>query len=276
MTLKFLNRIAHQLKQTFKILGVTSCLILPMQLHAQEAIQNYPTWRNFPSQVKDSYRNFYKKQNGILLGLGFGMGALMANTSIDQSIADWYQKQVRSTTTNCLSTNFKVFGNNKDVLIGFAAIAGASLALHQTQPGRYMGKFSQRYLAGLLVGLPPLLITQNLTGADRPYNHNGSHWQPLKHDHGVSGHAFLGALPFLTLSNMTNQPILKSGLVLTSTLTGLSRINDNAHYASQVGLGWLIAYLSARSVAYNSSSSVEITPFVDEEGTTGLGVSKSF
>lgn len=276
MTLKFLNRIHFKLNHYLKILSFTGCLILPIQSHAQSISQDYPKWGNFPSRVKDSYKSFYQKQNGIILGLGFGVGALMANTSIDQSIADWYQKQARSNTTNRLSTNFKVFGNNKDVLIGFASITGASILLRQTHPGQLMGEFSQRYLAGLLVGLPPLLITQNLTGADRPYNNNGSHWQPLKHDHGVSGHAFLGALPFLTLSSMTHQPILKSGLMITSTLTGVSRINDNAHYASQVGLGWLIAYLSVRSVNHNGTSSIEITPFVDQEGTTGIGVSKSF
>jgi hypothetical protein len=33
-----------------------------------------------------------------------------------------------------------------------------------------------------------------------------------------------------------------------STVTGLSRINDDRHYFSQVALGWYLAYLSCAAV----------------------------
>jgi hypothetical protein len=47
---------------------------------------------------------------------------------------------------------------------------------------------------------------------------------------------------------MSETPLLRYTLFAASTLPGLSRINSNAHYFSQVLLGWTIAYLSADSV----------------------------
>jgi hypothetical protein len=53
----------------------------------------------------------------------------------------------------------------------------------------------------------------------------------------------------LTAAKMTDNPFLKYPLYVGSTLTGLSRINDNKHYFSQAVLGWWIAFLAVNSVA---------------------------
>ncbi len=58
----------------------------------------------------------------------------------------------------------------------------------------------------------------------------------------------MGAVPFITAAKMTDNPTIKAFLYLSSTLCGLSRINDNAHYFSQSALGWWLAYLAAISV----------------------------
>ncbi len=54
-----------------------------------------------------------------------------------------------------------------------------------------------------LVGAPAMLLMQNVTGGSRPEEmDHGSKWDPFHDDNGVSGHAFMGAVPFLTLANM--------------------------------------------------------------------------
>jgi membrane-associated phospholipid phosphatase len=48
---------------------------------------------------------------------------------------------------------------------------------------------------------------------------------------------------------MTEHRLLRSFLYAGSTLCGLSRINDDAHYPSQSAAGWWLAYLACRSVS---------------------------
>jgi hypothetical protein len=59
----------------------------------------------------------------------------------------------------------------------------------------------------------------------------------------------MGSLPFITAAKMTDSLGLKAGWYAASMLAPLSRINDNAHYLSQVALGWWTAYLAASAVA---------------------------
>jgi hypothetical protein len=47
---------------------------------------------------------------------------------------------------------------------------------------------------------------------------------------------------------MTDSPLWKTAFYAGSTLPGISRINDDAHYASQAVLGWWLAYLAASAV----------------------------
>jgi len=49
-------------------------------------------------------------------------------------------------------------------------------------------------------------------------------------------------------------------------LAGLSRINDDEHYFSQVALGWWIAYLAADSVDKTDKLKVNITPCLIQDG----------
>jgi hypothetical protein len=55
---------------------------------------------------------------------------------------------------------------------------------------------------------------------------------------------------------MSENPYVEEIWYGLSTLTGLSRINDNAHYFSQAALGWYLAYLSCEVVSKVDSMSV--------------------
>ena len=68
-----------------------------------------------------------------------------------------------------------------------------------------LGEWGDRSLRGVLLGTPPLLITQRLLGGSRPgENREASEWQPFEDNNAVSGHAFMGAIPFLTAMQMTD------------------------------------------------------------------------
>ena len=98
-----------------------------------------------------------------------------------------------------------------------------------------------------------MLLFQRTIGSDRPAADN-SRWKLFANATGVSGHAFVGAIPFLAAESMTDNPWLKGIFITASTATAISRINDNMHYFSQVGLGWLIAWLSTRAVSRTDDS----------------------
>ena len=48
---------------------------------------------------------------------------------------------------------------------------------------------------------------------------------------------------------MVENPWAKGGLYVCSTFVGFSRMTDNAHYPSQVFLGWYLAFASSVAVS---------------------------
>lgn len=115
---------------------------------------------------------------------------------------------------------------------------------------------------------------QYLTGAGRPSDiRDLSYWHPFKASNGASGHAFMGAVPFLTLAGMTDDPLAKCLFYACSPWTGISRINDNLHYLSEVWLGWWMAWLSCDAVNKTEAGkrSIAITPLCTPE-MNGVGL----
>jgi membrane-associated phospholipid phosphatase len=138
------------------------------------------------------------------------------------------------------------------------------------------GEFASRTTRAYLVGTPTLLLTQSIIGAGRPiFDDPTSRWQPFKYDKGVSGHAFVGAMPFITLAQMSDNFWLKTGFYTCSTFTAWSRFNDGAHYFSQCLGGWYLAYLSCRAVSKTEYQLIPrgLTVFpIMEPRTTGIGL----
>ena len=111
------------------------------------------------------------------------------------------------------------------------------------------------------------LFLQKAVGASRP-KEDDSHWRPFNDNNGVSGHSFMGAVPFLAATTMTEHGYVKYPLFLGSMLCGFSRINDNCHYFSQATLGWWVAYLavSCGEARENGERQVFICPRVFADG----------
>lgn len=205
------------------------------------------TKRSLSDTIINDYKNLYtSKDRWLRLGVAFGVGGIMANTSIDERIKKWYQDDVRSPQTDKVASVVKEFGNGK-ITIPVALLA-SSITLFK--PDSTIGNWGAYTSRAYIAGAPLLLSTQVLTGASRPdekdYN---SKWHPFKDSNGVSGHAFMGAVPFLTLAYMYKDNLyIKYISYAASFLTAWSRVNDNAHYASQAGLGWYLAYESVDAV----------------------------
>lgn len=196
--------------------------------------------------------NFYSPESLTLLGSGLIVGGAMANTSIDQQIHSHFQSSVRGATSDDWFETLhgsKELGNGKYTLPVFAAAWAVGEILPDSEIAAIGGRWGDRSLRGFLVGAPSLIVLQQFTGGSRPTEiTEGSEWHPLRDNNGISGHSFMGSLPFITAAKMTNNQGLKLMYFAVSTLAPLSRVNDNAHYPSQVALGWWMAYLAASAI----------------------------
>lgn len=203
--------------------------------------------------IKADTQHFYSAEQWTRLGIAFGVGGVMANTSADQAIQDWYQDHVRNSSTDDFAAVVKEFGGWKYMVPVSLAAAGIGLAFPQNT-GSTIGAWGEKTFRAYLVAAPAMFVGQHLTGASRPGERdNASHWRPFHDNNGVSGHAFTGAVPFITLAKMTRNPFIRYASYAASVLTAWSRVNDNAHYTSQVLLGWYIGYAAADAVATSSS-----------------------
>lgn len=200
-------------------------------------------WCQWGHHVALDYKHFYSTGNLLKLGGGFAVGAVVANTSLDQNWSNYYQRHWRSADTNSVSVQFKKLGAPMFALSYVGGYALGKLFHDQT-----ITTWGERSMRALIVGLPPMWLMQKVTGAYRPSENKNSYWHFWNEDHGVSGHAFMGAIPFMTAASMSHNVVLKSAFYLGATFAGLSRINDNRHYPSQVLLGWWMAYLAVNSV----------------------------
>lgn len=211
--------------------------------------------------VRD-HKHYYSLRNGILLAAGGGAAGVLAHSHADDWIHhDFYPDLVRDARTNQYVNavhSMKVLGEGKYAFPVYAvAAAGSWLADGEGALG-VGGKWSERSLRSVLVGGPPLLAMQRVLGASRP-DEARPHWDPFDDENAVSGHAFMGAVPFITAAQMSENPWLRGGFYAGSSLAGLSRINDGDHYSSQVLMGWWMAYLAARSVD-RTETNLYVTP----------------
>ncbi|MBS3741919.1 MAG: phosphatase PAP2 family protein [Candidatus Cloacimonetes bacterium] len=198
------------------------------------------------------------------MALSFSGAALFANSSWDQNVQNWYQRKCRTSFTDKVSNGFKFFGEGY-YLVPFSLLT-ASMSYIPTKSATIstIAEWGENSSRAYLVGAPFLLLAQRATGASRPSEGDGnSQWDFFADENGFSGHAFIGAVPFLSLAELhgSDKRIYWSSLIL-STLPALSRINDNKHYFSQAFLGWFIALRAVGAVSVYEEQNFAIYPIL--------------
>jgi len=234
-------------------------------------------WHALWPEIKQDYRNYYSWRNAAWLAAGFGLGAALANTDVDQHIRNWYQDDVRSSGTDDFAHIAKGFGNGEYVIGMMTAGWLAGEMAYDTPCGDALSQWGLRGLRSAIVGTPPMLLMQYVTGGSRPgETGHSSHWQPFSDNNGVSGHSFACGLLFINAAKMSDEWPLKLGFYGLSTMAGWSRINDDAHYTSQVILGWWMAYCACTVVDdTNQNRNWMITP-LPMPGAAGLAVTYQY
>jgi hypothetical protein len=209
--------------------------------------------------IWEDYLNYYTVPSLGRLALGIAAAAPLANTSADRSIRDWYQNKVRDPSADHYALAVKNFGEYTYAIPVYfgAALGGKALegidslftedGSFVSEVGLVTNEWGKRCIRALAVGTPMVGVFQVVLGSNRP-TLGSSYWNPFNSSHGVSGHAYIGSIPFLTAASMTDRLYLQIPLVFGSCLAGWSRIHTDDHYFSQVCLGWWMGFLAVRSV----------------------------
>lgn len=244
------------------------------------------TFLYFGNRARDKiftdFENFYRRDvlanyGTLLLGAG-----VVANTKMDRHFQNWYQRHIRCSFTNEFSEFSKTFGEGK-IFIPIVVTSACVYRFRQERFGfvdrrRPLGDFFDRTARGYAVGMPLLLATQITLGGNRP-REGSSYWKPFSgEDHTASGHAFIGAIPFITAAHMSDGYLAKGIFYTLSIIPAWSRINDDAHFLSQSVLGWYIAYLSVRAISETEGmkplpKGLTIFPVAESNGAVGIGFS---
>lgn len=254
-------------------------ILLNAPVYAQNSTQTMGKVLNISTVAWDTvindYKEFYSVHRLKRMGVAFAAGAVVANTHTDAMFQKWYQTDIRSGTTDDIAAINKNFGEYRYVLPVTLAAALVDNMVQGTEYNNTVGRWGKRTMRAYLLGTPLLWATQNITGASRPVANRGSDWRPFKDSHGVSGHSFVGAVPFLVMAGMADQnKVLKTFFYAASTAAAISRINDNAHYLSQAALGWYLAWESTDAVLDRErrEKSYAVQPMMLQDG---YGVSVS-
>jgi len=243
---------------------LAALLIFPCDLRAESEVGGRIA--EIKDNILQDYKNFYSGENLVKLALGLGVSAILANTSADKEIRQWYQDEVRCDSSDDFGDVVQEFGDlakTAPFFVGAVILGGLT---KNTEFGSVIDEWGWRSIRTLIVGAPQLVLWQNALGSSRPQEGGVSRWRPFQDNNAASGHSFLGAVPFLSAAQMTDNFYLKNLFYAASTFSGISRINKDSHYTSQVVLGWWLAYLACSSVDNTEEQKFIITPFLLRDG----------
>ncbi len=102
-------------------------------------------------EIKQDYRNYYSWDNFGMLVAGFSVGAVFANTNIDQTLRNEYQDHVRSAGSDQFAHWAKEFGTGGVMLPAMAAGWLTGEVFYESPLGGAIGEWGDRSLrsAGL-------------------------------------------------------------------------------------------------------------------------------
>lgn len=222
--------------------------------------------------ITSEYAQFYSPDRLTRFAVVLSSASLLANTSADENVHEWYQGGVRSSGSDSVSRVSKLFGEGSVMipLSMIAASAGHFFDSDDSEEPSSIEEWGERTRRAYALGAPALLMLQGMTGGTRPGNSpTGARWNPYAADNGVSGHAFIGAVPFLSLARMhEDEPALKYAFYALSGLAAWSRVNDDDHYLSQAVLGWYLAWEATEEsrTVRRKPDSWTIRPTVSSDG----------
>ncbi len=225
------------------------------------------------------YQNLFSYRSIGLLGVSLATAGALANTPADTRFTHWNDQHINGALSNEAAKDFKFFGDGQYMIPLFVVTAFSGPFLEDSIPAfGPVGQWGNRSIQAMLATGPMTIFFNQALGSSRPVADEGSKWRPFHDSHGVSGHAFMGAIPFLTAASMTDNYAAKTTLFLLSFGAGWSRIHDDQHYLSEVLMGWSLAWIGVDAVNRTKSGQNDfiITPAMLAGNTPGIQFAFNF
>ena len=208
------------------------------------------------------WRRNYGRRSFLRLGAAAVAAAVLAYSGLDEAVESWHTGSVRTSGSDKLAKAVK-HGGERYWFMNWLLV-GVMDAWVRSNP---FSRWGRANFEAMVVGLPVLWTVQRGLGANRPSSDDANpRWRPMAAANSASGHAFIGAVPWLTLARRHNLMPVKAGAMGASVLTGWSRINDRKHYLSQVILGWTIAW-NAVAAVQDPTPGPTVPPEIDHEAS---------
>ena len=184
--------------------------------------QDDSAFTRFRRYVGQDYRTFYSRSNMGLLVLGIAGAQVMMGTGGDQGISNWYQDHADGHDADNAAEIIKQAGSAEFALPAYLLLGALAPVTDDIPVLGVTCDWGGNCLRTALVGEWPVLLLQQLLGSSRPRDGDRRRvtWRPFEDNNGVSGHAFLGAIPSLNAaaSPMIVQTISFSVARIPSTL----------------------------------------------------------
>lgn len=242
-------------------------LILAILLLAVQLTDGLRQRRNAPprspgpvTQLRQTGRRLYTRRNLLKLAGATAGGAVLAYSGLDTLFDGLHRDRIRGNTSDAIAHVAKGFGESE-----IAAAPLLYMIADQALPGTAIGRWGRQCFTATATGLPVLWSWQRILGGSRPSDQKawGPRYRPFTDENSVSGHTFLGAIPFLVAAREIGHPVGAWGMRALSPLTGWSRLNDERHYLSQVILGY--------ALAVEAAAAADLSPLRTEPATRPEG-----
>lgn len=193
------------------------------------------------------YRRCYSRRGFLRYGAALLVAGALVYSGADEALDQWHRRSIRGAASDAVARRLKFLGERF-----FFLYWGVFALLDGLWRSTALSRWGRRNFEAMVVGLPALWTMQYGLGASRPTdsgNTAGPRWRrPFHDDNSASGHAFMGAIPFLTLARAARAPLPRAAALTAAAGTGWSRLNDRKHYLSQVLLGWAAAWRAVEAV----------------------------
>lgn len=246
----------------------------------QEIRLNRGYWKGYPSEAKSILSSLWHWEKSDWLKGSLIVGITIGLYSHDQKIQEWAQRN-RTTTSDEIAKFAKPFGDAKYILpaLGMFYLYGTTFKDKKAQRSALLS-LESFIVSGIFTTTLKLAGHRHRPSSGDPYDT----WDGpsistsnLSFPSGHSSSAF--ALASVVASEYDENPVIPFFSYGIATLTALSRVNDNAHWASDVFFGSTIGYFTGKAIVNlhrsEKARNLTILPAVNDE-QVGLLVSYKF
>jgi len=217
--------------------------------HSKELKLNNDYFEGFISAIKSILTSPSHWQRSDCINASLIVGITAGLYTQDQKIQDWAQEN-RSSVSDKISEFAKPFGDGRYTLPGLGAFYLYGHLFEDEKAQRTALLSLKSYVvSGLFVQALEFTGHRHRPSSGDPYNTwDGPSFSTsnLSFPSGHSSSAF--AIATVIASEYRDKAFVPPLVYGIATLTALSRVNDNAHWASDVFFGAIIGYFAAKAI----------------------------